>query len=118
MAFCGENLYLGWSSSVFVLDLSKPGLPELVKVWQAPKALGLERHYCHILGLGGLLFVGSYHRKLICLDGRVVPIPRKPSLLGSLDGLPTSWMSAGEDGIIYRICLDRLLVIRYHPHLP
>jgi len=34
-------------------------------------------------------------------------------LIGKLGNLPSAWLTTGEPGTIYRICLDRIMVIRY-----
>jgi len=112
MAFSGDHLFLGWGWAVLVLDLTNPRAPELVTTWHVANTLGLPRHYCHVWALDNLLFVGSYHSKLSVFDIGPMPIPDQPKCVGTIEGLPTSWLMAGEKGWIYRVCLDRLQTIR------
>jgi len=115
-ALMGKYLFVGWGWVAYAVDVSNPRQPEVVRKWHVATHLGLPRHYCHVWSDGDTLFIGSYRRHIGAYD--VSGIPEKPRRLGLLDWAPSAWFMTGEQGIIYRVCLNRLQVVRYGKNPP
>jgi hypothetical protein len=120
MAFLDKHLYLGWAERadgrrprglVVEVDVSNPQNPRIVRRFDPEKDLHLTGHYCQVWSDGNRLFVGSYHRKIGIYD--VSNTQQPPTCLGLVDNLPSAWWMIGEPNRIYRVCLDRLLILDY-----
>jgi hypothetical protein len=93
------------------VDVSNPQNPRIVRRFDPEKDLHLTGHYCQVWSDGNRLFVGSYHRKIGVYD--VSNTQQPPTCLGLVDNLPSAWWMVGEPNRIYRVCLDRLLILDY-----
>jgi hypothetical protein len=122
MTFLDPYLFLGWAvrepgrkprGTVLAVDLRQPEQPRLVRQWDAERDLGLTAHYCHVSRLGKLLLVGSYHRCLAAYE--VHGAPPQLHCLGRINDLPSAWLAGSTDTLVYRVCLDRLLLLRWRP---
>jgi hypothetical protein len=126
MAFLHGRLYLGWAyrsgearrprGLLVEVDISQPKQPRLLRQFDAEKDLQLTAHYCHVAPAGRYLLVGSYHRKIGLYD--VQPGSAPPRCLAHIDGLPSAWWMVAQDHRLYRVCLDRLLVLHLQPPPP
>jgi len=120
MAFLDKRLYLGWAERangrrprglVVEVDVSNPQNPRILRRLDPEKDLQLTGHYCQVWSDGQHLMVGSYHRRIGIYD---VDNPQQPpTCLALADNLPSAWWMTGEPGRIYRVCLDRLLILEY-----
>ena len=110
-ALMGKYLFIGWGWVAYAVDVSNPRRPEIARKWHVATHLGLPRHYCHVWTDGDALFVGSYRRRIGAYD--VTAMPEQPRRLGMLGWAPSAWLMTGEKGLIYRVCLNRLQVVRY-----
>ncbi len=125
MAFVGKWLFLGWahraggrrpSGLLVAVDISDPANPRIAGRWETASDLGFNEAitYTHVWSDGKHLFVGVYHRWVAMMEvnGTVTPSLRLRAKLGNL---PSAWLMVGEPGTLYRIGLDRLIVLRYQP---
>ncbi|GBD35047.1 hypothetical protein HRbin36_00151 [bacterium HR36] len=121
MAFLDKRLYLGWAERsgearrprglVIEVDITDPRTPKILRRFDPEKDLQLTGHYCQVWSDSQYLIVGSYHRKIGVYDVSVQN--RQPACVALLDDLPSAWWLVGESERLYRICLDRLLVLEY-----
>jgi len=125
MAFLGKHLFLGWaqrsggrrpSGLLVAVDISEPTKPRIAKQWDVSKDLGFNEAitYTHVWTDGKFLFLGVYHRWVAMFEVSEHP-QLSLKLVSKLGNLPTAWIMTGEPGTIYRICLDRVMVLRYQP---
>jgi hypothetical protein len=124
MEFFGKYLFLGWcqrpnpyrvTGLLIAVDISDPTNPKLVKQWDSRKDLGFSQErgsYTHVWTDGKYLFVGIFYNWLGMYE-----IIEKPEFtlksIQILGDLPAAWFMFGEDGIIYRICRDGIVVLKY-----
>jgi len=126
MEFLGKYLFLGWchrpltepgprpSGLLIAIDTTDPTKPRIAKIWDTKKDLGFAERltYTHVWTDGKYLFVGTYHRWLgmyEVIDGEVPSLKK----IKEIGGLPSAWLMSGEPGIIYRICLGQLSILKY-----
>jgi hypothetical protein len=123
MAFLGKHLFLGWaqrsggrrpSGLLVAVDISEPTKPRIANQWDVSKDFGFNEAitYTHVWTDGKFLFLGVYHRWVAMFEVSEHP-QLSLKLISKLGNLPTAWIMTGEPGTIYRICLDRVMVLRY-----
>lgn len=123
MAFIGKHLFLGWaqrtggrrpSGLLVAVDISDPQKPKVASQWEVDKDLGFNEAitYNHVWTNGKFLFLGIYHRWVAMFEVQERP-QLSLRLIGKLGNLPSAWLMTGEPGTIYRICLDRIMVLHY-----
>lgn len=125
MAFIGKHLFLGWaqhtgdrrpSGLLVAVDINDPKNPKISGQWDISKDLGFSEGitYTHVWTDGKFLFLGVYRRWVAMFEVQEQP-QLSLRLISKLGGLPSSWIMIGEPGTIYRICLDRVIVLSYRP---
>jgi hypothetical protein len=126
MEIIGKYLFIGWGYKsptevgqkyidlLVAIDISNPSKPSLAKIWDTKKDLGFNERftYTHVWTDGKYLFVGVYNKWLAMYE-----VIEKPKLslkkVKEIGGLPNAWFMTGEAGIIYRICLGKLVILKY-----
>jgi len=125
MAFLGKYLFLGWaqrsggrrpSGLLVAVDISEPTKPRIANQWDVSKDLGFNETitYTHVWTDGKFLFLGVYHHWVAMFEVDEYP-QLSLKLVSKLGNLPTAWIMTGEPGTIYRVCLDRVMVLQYQP---
>lgn len=123
MAFIGKHLFLGWaqrtggrrpSGLLVAVDISEPKNLKIANQWEVSKDLGFNEAitYNHVWTDGKFLFLGVYHRWVAMFEVQERP-QLSLRLVGKLGNLPSAWLMTGEPETLYRICLDRVIILHY-----